>query len=275
MAIDGKGGGAIAFPTILQCEDIVCGAEEGIGDDGVAGAVEPVHTVGVSVSGVRADSFKVVEADVARAFHLDLPGTAASDAGDVVDLDFGGVVHDDAVPVGLVHPAVVVVGVLRAVVDNDAGAEDVDVVDLPDVERAEHDGAGREVDGVPGGCVDVLNVGAGAEILDVWRVWTGCGRLGRIGEEKEEVGVGEEVVGATDGEFGGARDRESDGASGAGGADVEAPGLDVYAVVPESVGVCGDCDLQVAGGGEVEEIVIEGGVHDRCGLTIDGDGEVG
>ena len=200
----------VTVPVALQGEDVIGGAKEAVADGGVA-AAEPVHAVLVGVVGIAADYLDVIEADVARVAHLDLPASAARDAGDAVDLDVVGFIHDDDVPVGLMHPALVIVGVLRPVVENDPGAEDADVVNLPDVERAEDDRAGRQIDGIAGVGVDVLVMCAGTVEANVRRCRGDAGGVGRVGEEEEKVSVGEVVAWARDGELRGAGDGEGDG----------------------------------------------------------------
>ena len=49
-------------------------------------------------------------------------------------------------PVGLLHPAFVGVGVLGAFVDDGAAAQDFDIPDVAEVQAAEDIRAGREVD---------------------------------------------------------------------------------------------------------------------------------
>jgi hypothetical protein len=112
-----------------------------------------------------------------------------------------------------VHPAVVIVGILRAVVDDDAAAEDMDVVSLPDVERAEDDCAGREIDVVTGGGVDVFGVGAAADVAQVGTVGGGWVLFDGVGEEEQGWVLEEDVVGLGDDDLARAVDLEGERAA--------------------------------------------------------------
>ena len=108
----------------------------------------------------------------------------------------------DAVPVGLLHPALVGVGVLIAFVNNGATAQDFDSADVEEVKAAEYERAGGEINRVAGFWIEALAMNPGGDDGDArtggwWR-----GRR-RAGEEKEHLCVVEEVAGAGDGELGG------------------------------------------------------------------------
>jgi len=81
-------------------------------------AAQPVHAVLVGVTGVAADHAQVVVDKFGGILHLDRPGPGAHDAGQAVDLDVAGFEGADAVPVGLLHPAFVAGGILRAFINN-------------------------------------------------------------------------------------------------------------------------------------------------------------
>ena len=104
-------GVVVPLPIALHGEDIIGGADEDVAHQGVA-AAEPIHAVLVGIGVAAPDNLDVVEGDGARVLHLDHPGATTHHASDAADRDIACVVHDDAVPVGLVLPAGVIVGVL-------------------------------------------------------------------------------------------------------------------------------------------------------------------
>ena len=63
------------------------------------------------------------------------------------DFDIFGVDGANAVPIGNLLPAFVVIGILRTVIDNDAATEDANVLNVEKVDAAVEPGAGFEVDG--------------------------------------------------------------------------------------------------------------------------------
>ena len=102
-------------------------------------AAQPIHAILVGVVRVAADHAQIVVAESGRILHLDRPGARADDAGEPVDLHVVRLVGPDAVPVGLLHPAFVGVGVLRAVVDDRSPAQHFHVLHLPQIQAAEDD----------------------------------------------------------------------------------------------------------------------------------------
>ena len=112
----------VSVPSALEGEYIVCGTEEAVPDDRIAPS-KPIHSVGIRVAKVGADDLDVVEYDVPRLSHLNLPCATSDDAGDALDRDLRCVIHHDAMPVRLVHPAVIVGWILWAVIHDDPATQ--------------------------------------------------------------------------------------------------------------------------------------------------------
>ena len=165
------------------------------------------------------------------------------DAGEARDFNIFGVDGANAVPIGNLLPAFVVIGILRTVIDNDAATEDANVLNVEKVDAAVEPGAGFEVDDVTRFGVEVLVVDAGVDDFNGGRD-CGGGEDGRGAvKEEEHFGVVEKIVGARDGEFGRGGEFEADGLSGPRWADAETPGFDFDAVIPEAGFECGDGDF--------------------------------
>ena len=188
----------VALPIALQSEDVVRGSEEAVLDRRVATA-EPIHAVLVGIIGVTANYLDVEEADVAGVAHLDLPGAAAGDAGDAVNLNVLCEIHDNAMPVRLVHPAFIGVRVLGAVVEDGSLPEDAYVLYLPHIERSKDDCTAVEVDAIAGFSIDVFVMNSRSKVADLRvlaEVWRG---FAEVREEEEHVRIGEVVTGPSDG----------------------------------------------------------------------------
>ena len=259
--------GAVAGPVALQGKVIVGGADEGIAHHRVA-AAEPVHAVLVGVARAAADDLDVVECNAMRILHLDHPGAAAHEAGNAFDGDVPRVIHDDGVPVAFVHPAFVVVRILRAVVDDGAPAKYLYVLHAPDVDASEDDGAGSEVHLVSAGHVDVLVVDAGFVVADA-----GAGlrrsRFGSVRKQEQHFRGAEVVAGTGDGDLHRVFNLEGDHPAVDLGADSMAPWLHFHAFGPVVVGGGGDGDPGGAFEAEAENLVLGGGMGKLGGVAID------
>ena len=120
----------VAVPVALHGKDVVRAAQERVAHDGVA-AAQPVHAVLVGVGGIAADHAQIVEHKSRGVLHLDGPGPRPHDAGQPVDLDVLGLQRANAVPVGLLHPAFVAVGVLGSVIDDGSAAKNFYILNFP------------------------------------------------------------------------------------------------------------------------------------------------
>ncbi len=257
----------VAVPARLQRKDIVGCAKEAVTHNSVPTA-EPVHAVRIRIAGVGADDLDVVEHDVARLRHLDLPRAAADHAGNAFNGNVVGVVHDNAMPVRLVHPAVIIGRVLRPVVNQHAAAKHLHMIDLPQVQRPEKDGARREIDVVARVGVDVYMVNAGTVVAQRRRSSDGRGYLRRVGEDVEHLRLREKVVGAREGQLGFTFNIKGQGAAVDLRPDVQAPGLDLHAFGPEAVIRGRHRDMAVLAGRDVDEIDVECRVEHGHGVAI-------
>ncbi len=237
-------------------------------------AAQPIHAVLIGVAGIAADHAHVVIEKIFRILHLDRPRTASHQTGQAVDFDMMGFERADAMPVRLLHPAVVVIGILRAVIDDDAAAEDLDVVDLPEIDAAHDHRARRQIVGLAALRIEAPFMEARPDDVVARR---GCGffvgdRRGMRDKDKQHLGVVQEIARPRDGEFDGVFNLELDGPSVARGTNPEAPGLNIDAIVPEAVFVGGDGEAEAGGGLDVDVVIAGGGVGYVDGLAVDLDG---
>ena len=156
-------------------------------------------------------------------------------------------------PVGLLHPALVVIGVLGAVVDNGAAAEYLDVLNLPQVETAEEIRAGRQIERLAAFGVQTLAIDSRRINMD-----GGITRLGwrrRAGEQEQHPRVVKKVARPRDGKLGRPGQFETDGLTLPDGANAKTPRLDIDAAIPESGLDCGDLHGDRAGDVETGKLI--------------------
>ncbi len=260
----------VAVPVALNRQIVVGGAQKGVADHGVA-AAQPVHAVLVGVSGVAANHAQIVVGKSGGILHLDGPGARANDAGQAIDLDVVRLIGADAMPVGLLHPALVGSRVLRALVDDDAAPQHLHVFNLPEVQAAEDVRAGFEIDGIAALRIEAFAMHARRHNEDVWP--GGRRRGGRAGKEKQHFGVIQKVARPGDGNLGRAREAEADGAAVARSAQTKPPRLDIDAAIPKTGFRGSNRDLDGSGGIEAHEAVIRSRAGHVHALPVYGDGE--
>ena len=184
----------VALPVALQGKVVVGGSNERIADRRIA-AAQPVDPILVGVAWMAANDVHVVEADVARVAHLHLPGAAAHDAGNAVDLDVFCPAHHDAVPGALLHPPLIAGRRLRAVVEDHPAALNAHIVHLPEIERAKDHRARGKINAVTRVRVDLLMVNARTVIADVRRARRDAGAIRRAAQQEEHGGIGKVIAG--------------------------------------------------------------------------------
>jgi hypothetical protein len=177
-----------------------------------------------------------------RVLHLDGPGAGADDAGEAVDLHVAGIDGADAVPVGLLHPAFVGVGVLRAFVDNGSAAQNADAADIEQVEAAEDVCAGSKIDGVARFRVEALAMDAGGMMVTLGPVGGGGG--GVPAKRKSMAAWLRKSPGREMESLAGAGKMKADGLGRlACWPDAQPPRLNIDATIPEAGFIGGDGDV--------------------------------
>lgn len=171
---------------------------------------------------------------------MDHPCAAAHNAGNAADMEVADVVRDDAMPVGLVLPACVVIRVLRAVLDDDPAH----VLHLPDIERSENDSAWREINGVSGAAL-MFSWWTPAALYRIFESFGfGASVSGRLAKRKSISAPARWSPERVMESFAGCASVEADGAAFEFGAYVQAPGLDLDTLRPVIVRGRGNHDLR-------------------------------
>jgi hypothetical protein len=177
----------------------------------------------------------------------------------------------DAVPIGFLHPALIGPGILCAVVDDRASAQDFHSVHFPEIQASVEVGAGSEIVGVAALRVEALVIHTGRiEVhLSISGRWWGW----RTGEDEQHCRVIQKVARARDGELLRAIDFEADCLPVARGANAEPPRLNVYAPIPKAGLTCSDGDRHGSGDVKIDEVVAGGRMCHIDRLIVHGDAE--
>src|ERR1019366_5772974 len=176
-------------------------------------------------------------------------------------------------PVRLLHPALVGIRILRALVNYGAAAENLYALHLPQVECAVEIRAGREVKGFAAFGVEALAVNARLKVVKR-RVARGRRRRRRrAGKEKEHLGVIEKVCWSGNGKLRWTGEPEADRLALPDRTNSQPPRLDIDAVIPETRLSSRNRHIHRTGNIKADKVVAGGcmGYVDR--LPIHGDGE--
>ena len=260
----------IAVPVALHHKNIIRGADKGIAHHGVA-AAQPVHAILVGVPRIAADHPQIVIHKSRRIFHLDRPRPRPHNTGQPIDLHVVCLHRADAMPVRLLHPAFIAVGVLRPVIHNGSASQNFYILNLPQIQAAEKVRAGSQVKcfaalGIETSVVDPRLIG-----VNLWIARQG--RRRRAGKEKQHLGIVQKIAGARDGELGRPAQPEANRLASSRRPQSQPPWLNVHAFVPEALLGSGNLHHHRAGHIEADVLIVRRGVGHVHRLSVHSDGK--